>query len=171
MWQNKNQFLGETRRAKGAAQCATSESSLGGARLTLTRDYGDLSPMITQVTQNIEIEVCPAYVPEESDPSQNHYFFAYTVRIRNLGLLPAQLVSRHWIITNGLGTTEEVRGAGVVGLQPVILPGQAFEYSSFCPLPTPTGTMKGSYQMVIDDGASIDVEIPQFYLVEPNSYP
>lgn len=125
---------------------------------------------VTQTTHNIQIQVQPVFVPQESDREKNYYFFSYSVRIKNLGTVPAQLMSRHWIITNGFGSAEEVRGSGVVGLQPIIMPGQEFEYSSFCPLPTPTGSMRGTYQMVFDDGSSQDIPIPQFYLVEPNSY-
>ena len=126
--------------------------------------------MVTQTTGQIEVKVNPLYVPEDSDPSQGYYFFAYTVRIKNSGVVPAQLMSRHWVITDAVGRVEEVRGPGVVGLQPIIMPGQEFEYSSFCPLSTPTGSMRGTYQIILDDGTSLDVEIPQFYLIEPNSY-
>lgn len=126
--------------------------------------------MITQTTHNIQVQVQTQFVPEESDRNKSYFFFAYTVRIKNLGNVPAQLMSRHWIITNALGAVEEVRGPGVVGLQPIIMPGQEFEYSSFCPLSTPTGSMRGSYQMNFDDGSTSDIAVPQFYLVEPQSY-
>lgn len=126
--------------------------------------------LVAQTTHNILVEVRPQFVPEESDKQKNYFFFAYTVKIKNLGNLPAQLLSRHWVITNGFGTTEEVRGPGVVGLQPILMPGQEFEYSSFCPLPTPTGSMKGTYHFSFDDGTNQEIPIPQFYLVEPNSY-
>jgi len=126
--------------------------------------------MVTQTTGQIEVKVNPLYVPEDSDPSQGYYFFAYTVRIKNSGVVPAQLMSRHWVITDAVGRVEEVRGPGVVGLQPIIMPGQEFEYSSFWALSTPTGSMRGTYQIILDDGTSLDVEIPQFYLIEPNSY-
>jgi len=126
--------------------------------------------VVTQTTHNIQIEVKPQFIPEESDKSKNYFFFAYSVKIKNLGNVPAQLLNRHWIITNGFGTTEEVRGPGVVGLQPIIMPGQDFEYSSFCSLATPTGSMRGTYQMSFDDGSNQEIPIPQFYLVEPNSY-
>ena len=118
----------------------------------------------------IRIDVATQYVEDQSEPSVSEYFFAYTVRITNSGAKPAQLINRHWIITDGLGRTKNVKGSGVVGEQPWIGPGETFEYSSYCPLPTPTGMMCGRYQMVRDGGECFAVEIPTFYLVEPNSY-
>ena len=118
----------------------------------------------------IKVDVKVSYVPEQSIPDQQHYFFSYTVRITNNGRQPAQLQDRHWIITDGFGRVNEVKGAGVVGLQPRIQPGETFEYSSFCPLTTPTGSMKGTYTMTRDNGEKFSAEIPTFYLVEPHSY-
>jgi len=109
------------------------------------------------------------YVPERSEPEQNQWFFVYNVRIANEGRETAQLISRHWIITDGNGRVEEVKGPGVVGKQPVLGPGEAFEYTSFCPLPTPFGTMHGTYQMVTGDGARFDAEIAPFSLAEPHA--
>lgn len=118
---------------------------------------------------NFQISVKAQYVAGESKPEANYYFFSYKIMITNTGKTPAQLMSRHWIITDSLGEVEEVRGAGVIGLQPKINPGQSFEYESVCPLSTSHGSMKGSYQMVADDGASFDIEIPEFYLIAPTA--
>lgn len=126
--------------------------------------------MFTAVTHHIHVEVQPSYVPEQSDPRQNHYFFAYRVRIRNSGERQVQLLSRHWIIKDAFGKTEEVMGPGVVGLQPTLKPGEIFEYSSFCPLSTPTGSMHGTYLMRDSAGTQIEVEIPLFILSEPSHY-
>ena len=116
-----------------------------------------------------EINAFPQYVSDESKPDQNYYFFSYKITIKNKGNEAAQLMSRHWIITSATGHVEEVRGPGVVGLQPKIQPGQSFEYESACPLTTPTGSMKGFYTMVTENGDSVQVEIPEFYLVSPQS--
>src|SRR5690606_23663946 len=97
------------------------------------------------------------------------YVFAYTVRITNTGSLPAQLISRHWIITDGAQRTEEVRGLGVVGQQPLLPPGESFEYTSGCPLSTPVGTMKGTYHCVGENGVPFEVEIPEFVLAMPRT--
>ena len=110
-----------------------------------------------------------SYVPEESNPETNYYFFSYKISIKNNSSIPAQLMSRHWIITNGLGEIEEVRGAGVVGMQPKINPGQTFEYESVCPLSTSSGSMSGSYQMVSDDGTQFEITIPEFFLISPSA--
>jgi len=109
------------------------------------------------------------YVPERSQPQQSQWFFVYHVRISNEGTEPAQLVSRHWIITDANGHVEEVKGPGVVGKQPMLGPGEEFEYTSFCPLPTPFGTMHGTYQMVTPDGRTFDAEIAPFSLAEPHA--
>lgn len=107
------------------------------------------------------------YIESESKPEDGYYFFAYTISIQNSGNSTAQLLSRHWLITDAFGNTEEVRGNGVVGLQPKIQPGQSFKYDSACPLPTKTGTMKGTYMFVTDAGATFEVQIPEFYLIAP----
>ena len=120
--------------------------------------------MPTAVTQGVKVEVESEYVPDRSDPDRNLYFFAYHIKISNEGDRTVQLISRHWIITNGDGKTEEVEGPGVVGEQPTLEPGQAFEYSSFCPLNTSTGMMHGTYQMTTDDGEEFDATIPPFPL-------
>ena len=113
------------------------------------------------------VSVRPQYLVEHSNPDEQHYVFAYTVTIRNTGEHTAQLVSRHWIITDGNNEIEEVRGDGVVGEQPVLQPGQAFEYTSGCPLPTPVGSKRGSYQCVADDGTAFEAPIPEFVLSTP----
>ena len=118
---------------------------------------------------NFQIEVATAYVPHESDPENRHYFFAYKISIKNLGQQSAQLISRHWIITDAFGRFEEVRGPGVVGLQPKILPQQSFEYESACPLSTNTGSMRGFYHFLTEDGETIPVEISEFFLVAPQA--
>ena len=122
-------------------------------------------------TNGIRVEVESSFVPEQSDRDASHFFFSYRIRIHNKSALPVQLISRHWIITDGVGRTEEVKGAGVIGQQPSLEPGETFEYESFCPLPTPTGSMRGTYMMVdLKTGKEFAAEIPQFFLIEPNSY-
>ena len=118
---------------------------------------------------DIQVEVVTQYLPEQSDPARERYFFAYTITVTNAGSAPAQLISRHWIITDAAGKIEEVRGLGVVGHQPLLKPGESFEYTSGCPLPTPVGTMKGSYQMVAEDGTRFEAEIPEFLLSMPRT--
>jgi ApaG protein len=115
----------------------------------------------------IEIKPVPQFIPEQSDPDDSRYVFAYTITIRNLGELPAQLIARHWIITDANNEVQEVRGLGVVGNQPLLKPGDSFEYSSGCSLATPVGTMKGTYQMVGEDGTRFEAEIPEFVLAIP----
>lgn len=123
--------------------------------------------MSRSTTRGVEIAVQPEYVPERSEPERDLYFFAYHVTIRNVGREPVQLLSRHWIITDGSGKTEEVRGPGVVGETPHLKPGESFQYSSACPLPTRVGTMHGSFQMVTDDGETFDARIAPFRLAVP----
>jgi ApaG protein len=120
-------------------------------------------------TRGVRVEVQSSYVPERSAPAQGHYFFAYRIKVSNVGDETVQLVSRHWVITDGNGRVEHVRGPGVVGEQPVLEPGEAFEYTSFCPLPTPIGSMHGTYQMVTSDGARFDAEIAPFSLAVPSA--
>jgi ApaG protein len=120
-------------------------------------------------TRGVRVQVHSTYVPERSVPRDAHYFFAYRVRISNESEETVRLVSRHWIITDGDGRTEEVRGPGVVGEQPLLEPGEAFEYTSFCPLPTPIGSMHGAYQMVAADGSAFDAVIAPFSLAVPTA--
>jgi ApaG protein len=112
----------------------------------------------------LRVEVQPQYLPDQSAPAQGLYTFAYTITIINSGDVPAQLIARHWIITNELGEIEEIKGLGVIGQQPLLKPGESFEYSSGCRLRTPSGTMKGSYFCVAEDGERFDVDIPLFVL-------
>ena len=114
----------------------------------------------------ISISVNTTYLADQSDPSADRYVFAYTITIANSGTVAAQLISRHWIIIDAHGRREDVQGPGVVGQTPRLLPGQAFKYQSFCPLPTPWGTMEGFYTFQRDDGETFDVAIGRFYLVQ-----
>lgn len=107
------------------------------------------------------------YIPEQSDEQNNRYVFAYTITIRNTGSAAAQLISRHWVITDATNQVQEVRGLGVVGAQPLLKPGESFEYTSGTAIATPVGTMRGSYQMVADDGTRFDAAIPEFTLSVP----
>jgi len=121
-------------------------------------------------TQGVKVRVVSHYVPKRSSPEDGQWFFIYTVRITNEGAETVQLVSRHWIITDANGEVEEVRGPGVVGAQPVLDPGQGFEYTSACPLHTPVGTMHGTYRMITPAGAEFDAEIAPFSLSEPLAF-
>jgi ApaG protein len=121
------------------------------------------------VTNGVRVEVRAQYSADHSDPDDQLWFFLYTIRIANEGAEAVQLISRHWHITDGTGEVNEVRGPGVVGEQPVIAPGHAFEYTSGCPLSTPFGEMKGSYQMVTDGGVAFDAEVAAFELREPGA--
>lgn len=125
--------------------------------------------MSEATTRGIKVEAQSAYVPERSDPGAGNYFFAYRIRISNVGAETSQLISRRWVITTGDGAEEIVEGPGVVGEQPTLAPGQSFEYTSFCPLPSPVGTMHGTYQMVTPDGDSFDVVIAPFSLATPTA--
>jgi ApaG protein len=125
--------------------------------------------MSEATTRGIRIEVSSTYVPERSAPEAGHYFFAYRVRITNVGDETAQLISRTWIITDGDGHQEVVQGPGVVGEQPELAPGRSFEYTSYCPLPTPVGTMHGTYRMVTASGSSFDAQIAPFSLALPTA--
>ncbi|HXE79121.1 MAG TPA: Co2+/Mg2+ efflux protein ApaG [Vicinamibacterales bacterium] len=125
--------------------------------------------MSEATTRGIRVEVTSAYLPERSAPEEGRYLFAYFVRISNVGTERAQLVSRHWIITDADGDEEQVVGPGVVGEQPILNPGDTFEYSSFCPLPTPVGSMRGSYQMVTASGERFDATIAPFTLAVPHA--
>ena len=118
-------------------------------------------------TQGIRVRVESSYAANRSRPAESQWFFLYTVTISNEGADTVQLLTRHWIITDGTGHIEEVRGPGVVGKQPTLRPGESFEYTSSCPLTTPFGVMEGSYQMMSEDGERFDVRIAPFTLSEP----
>ena len=120
--------------------------------------------MSEAVTNEIRVEVMSQLSNENSRPGQGEWVFQYTVRITNQGSETVKLLSRHWIITDALEHVEEVRGPGVIGQQPVLQPGESFQYSSWCPLKTPTGTMRGTYQMVRQDGTQFDIDIAPFGL-------
>ena len=115
----------------------------------------------------IQVDVETRYIEEQSNPEQNYYVFAYTITIQNKGKQPAQLLTRHWVITDSNQKIQEVRGDGVVGEQPLLKPGEQFVYTSGTMLETSVGTMKGSYQMVADDGSHFDATIDEFVLSTP----
>jgi ApaG protein len=119
------------------------------------------------VTRSVRVRVECEYAPERSAPAENQWFFVYTITISNEGGETVQLMTRHWLITDGDSQVHEVRGSGVVGEQPVLQPGESFTYSSGCPLGTPFGVMEGTYQMVTTDGQTFDVRIAPFTLSEP----
>jgi ApaG protein len=124
----------------------------------------ELAQMSDAVTNSIRVEVMSRHSPENSRPHQGDWVFEYTVRITNQGPETVQLLSRHWIITDAAEHTEEVSGPGVIGEQPVLAPGESFQYSSWCPLKTPMGRMRGTYQMARADGTQFDIEIAPFAL-------
>jgi len=131
--------------------------------LHLGRMYGMQSPNSINVTTVVR------HLPEESDEAAERFVFAYTITIRNTGTMTAQLISRHWIITDANGQVEEVRGLGVIGAQPVLRPGEQFEYTSGAAIRTMVGTMRGSYQMVAEDGTRFDAPIAEFTLAVPRT--
>ena len=118
---------------------------------------------------NIKVEVTPNYIKNQSNPTAGQYVFSYTVTITNTGTFPARLLTRHWIIKNSNGETQEVKGDGVIGEHPLIKPGEGFKYTSGTMMKTPSGSMAGSYQMIADDGYHFDADIPEFYLLVPNT--
>ncbi|MDB5695864.1 MAG: Co2+/Mg2+ efflux protein ApaG [Sphingomonas bacterium] len=118
-------------------------------------------------TRGVTVRVSVSYLPEQSEPRRGRWFWAYHIRLENEGAGAVQLLTRHWIITDGRGAKHTVEGEGVVGEQPLIEPGGSFDYVSGCPLATPTGAMQGSYRMVAEDGTTFDVDIPPFALIAP----
>jgi len=119
------------------------------------------------VTNNVRVEVSSQFAPERSEPFDNEWFFYYTIRITNEGSTTVQLISRHWVATDAMGKVDEISGPGVVGEQPVLGPGESFQYTSGWPLKTATGVLRGTYQMVDENGGRFDVEIAPFALHEP----
>ena len=130
----------------------------------MANSLSQLAPLSDAITRDIRVEVLSQYSPENSQPLQGKWVFQYTVRITNQGTETVQLLSRRWIITDALDHVEEVKGPGVIGEQPVLAPGESFKYSSWCPLKTPTGVMRGTYQMVRVGGERFDIEIAPFGL-------
>jgi ApaG protein len=123
--------------------------------------------MAQEKHHDIAVSSATQYLPEQSDEVGGRYVFAYTITLRNTGSVAAQLISRHWIITDAQGLVQEVRGLGVVGAQPLLQPGESFEYTSGASIATPVGTMRGSYQMVAEDGTRFEAPIPEFTLSVP----
>ena len=125
--------------------------------------------MVEDKKYEIDIIVRTTYLPEQSDETLDRYVFAYTITIANTGMVAAQLISRHWIIEDGGNDAQEVRGLGVVGEQPLLKPGDSFEYTSGTAISSPVGSMKGSYQMIAEDGLRFDASIPEFTLSVPRT--
>lgn len=123
--------------------------------------------MAISKTYQITVTAAPQYVPDQSDPDAERYVFAYTITLENTGTVTAQLISRHWLITDGNSNVQEVRGLGVIGEQPLLRPGEKYEYTSGCQLDTPVGVMRGTYQMMAEDGTAFEAEIPAFTLSIP----
>lgn len=121
-------------------------------------------------TRGVRVAVRPSYLDDQSDPEEDRFVWSYTVTIENKGVEPVQLLSRYWNIVDGIGRVQEIRGPGVVGAQPVIRPGESFEYTSGCPLETASGSMSGRYQMMSESGESFEAEIPAFLLESPYEY-
>ena len=120
-----------------------------------------------ETTRGITVRVSVSFLPEQSEPAKGRWFWAYHIRIENEGQMAAQLMTRHWEITDGRGAKSVVEGDGVVGDQPVVMPGASYDYVSGCPLTTPSGHMLGSFGMVAEDGSTFDVAIPKFLLTAP----
>jgi ApaG protein len=135
----------------------------------MRRDFERTARMYRAVTRQIEVTVEPDFLPERSSVEKREYFWAYTIVITNTGKETVQLRTRHWIITDALGRKQEVRGQGVVGEQPVLAPGERFEYTSGVPLSTASGFMTGRYQMVTASGERFEIEVPTFSLDSPDS--
>jgi len=125
--------------------------------------------MLEKQQYDIKVLVETAYINEQSEPGDNRYVFAYTITITNTGTVPAQLISRHWVITDANNKVQEVRGEGVVGEQPRLAPGDSFRYTSAAMIETPVGCMQGNYQMIADDGVEFDAKIPVFNLSTPHT--
>ena len=135
----------------------------------MLRDFERSDRMYRAVTRQIEVTVEPNFLPEHSSLEKPEYFWSYTIVITNIGEETVQLRSRHWIITDALGRRQEVRGPGVIGKQPVLAPGERFEYTSGVPLPTASGFMTGRYQMVTARGERFEIEVPTFSLDSPDA--
>jgi ApaG protein len=134
----------------------------------MARDLERISRMYRAVTRQIEVTVQPNFLPEHSSIDKRQYFWSYTIVITNTGAETVQLQSRHWIITDAVGRKQDVRGKGVVGAQPVLAPGERFEYTSGVELPTVSGIMTGQYQMVSESGEHFEIDVPTFSLDSPD---
>src|SRR5215469_16449067 len=143
---------------------------LAGHLFCAARRAAEDSAMYSETTRSIKVTVKPVFLEDHSSPSDNHYVWMYQVRIENTGGETVQLRRRHWRITDGMGRIQEVRGPGVVGEQPVLAPGQTFEYTSGTPLSTPSGIMVGTYQMETGSGEHFDVAVPAFSLDSPHQH-
>lgn len=130
-----------------------------------------LGAMYQAISNRFRVTVRPQYLEGQSKPDEDRYVWAYTITIENLGSRPAKLISRHWIITDARGHKQEVTGEGVVGEQPTVAPGESFQYTSGCPLSTPSGMMVGSYHMLGSDGHAFAIDIPAFSLDSPHERP
>jgi ApaG protein len=136
----------------------------------LTGIQGNLKEYYTATTQDIQVEVVPAYVPERSDPEQNQFFYSYKVRITNHGTMTCKVIQRHWKIKEGNGKVYDVQGVGVVGEQPRLEPGMSYEYTSFCPIHSPYGNMRGKYQMLDEFGNRFWIQVPLFFFRKPETF-
>ena len=125
-----------------------------------------LFPYVAE-TRGVIVRVAVSFLPEQSEPERGRWFWAYHIRLENAGTMAVQLLTRHWVITDGRGARHSVEGEGVIGEQPLIGPGESFDYVSGCPLSTSTGSMLGSYHMIGEDRSGFDVEIPKFALIAP----
>lgn len=125
-----------------------------------------LFPYVAE-TRGVIVRVAVSFLPEQSEPGRGRWFWAYHIRLENVGEMKVQLLTRHWIITDGRGARHSVEGEGVIGEQPLIAPGESYDYVSGCPLSTSTGSMLGSYHMMGEDGSGFDVDIPKFALLAP----
>lgn len=145
--------------------------------MDITNDLSDRAPILTNpkeyytaTTQDIQVEVFPSYVTERSDPEHNQYFYAYKIIITNHGTFGCKVIHRHWKIKDGNGKVYEVQGSGVVGVQPMLGPGESYEYTSFCPLHSPYGNMRGKYQMVDEFGNRFWIDVPVFFFRQPETF-
>ncbi len=133
-------------------------------------NFSNAKEHYSATTENIQVEVNPTYVPERSDPENNQYFYAYKIRITNLNDFKCRVIHRHWKIKDGNGKVYEVQGSGVIGEQPMIGPGEHYEYTSFCPLHSPYGNMRGKYQMIDEFGNRFWVDVPLFFFRKPETF-
>lgn len=133
-------------------------------------NFSNAKEHYSAITENILVEVNPTYVPERSDPENNQYFYAYKIRITNHSDIKCRVIHRHWKIKDGNGKVYEVQGSGVIGEQPMIGPGEHYEYTSFCPLHSPYGNMRGKYQMIDQFGNRFWIEVPLFFFRKPETF-